>query len=488
MLSLAWSELSVRHGGSAVPGSTPLSAATALASSDSVLLLPEMASASECDAVVQACSQALALGQRLVRLPSIAMAAEAELDIDAFDGDPPAGAKLSQIPAEADAICDVILRRVLAVVDRELGPVVVSQFGTNSLSELLAAGELEFASREPAVNVYAEGGNFPPHEDHQALTVLVPLSEHGGGGTGFWASDDEGAHPAQDAGTVFWAQDVEEEEEGTLAAGFGGFGGFGGSTEDGSTEDDDDAEGARSSVASFRGFGGFGAAADAYAGLGGSREEAAAEWEEEEGEEDEGEAEFDDSWYEEGEAFREEEMDETEADETGWARVTGARPPTVLRARLTPTQTPTPTPTLALPPTLALTPTLTLTRCCGLSAAPPCSSRATCCTRARQSSEARACGRVRRPPRQCPSECGSSGHAWRLSEGLDTPTACSHCASGARASLQSRRSHHPIIPPPLAIRRVVFVASFSGVRFWPDPWHRPLGAATYTVMKAPAEG
>jgi hypothetical protein len=313
-----------------VPGSTPLSAAAALASSDSVLLLPAVASAAECDAVVQACSQALELGQRLVRLPSIAMAAAAELDVDAFDGDPPAGAQLSQIPAEADAICDIILRRVLAVVDRELGPVVVSQFGTTSLSELLAAGELEFASREPAVNVYAEGGNFPPHEDHQALTVLVPLSEHGGGGTGFWASDDEGAHPAQDAGTVFWAQDAKEEEEGTLAAGFGGFGGFGefgGSTEEGSTEEDDGEE--ESSVASFGGFGGFGAAADAYAGLGGNREEAAVEWEEEESDADEGEAEFDDSWYEEGEAFSEEEMDETEADETGWARVAGARPPTV---------------------------------------------------------------------------------------------------------------------------------------------------------------
>jgi hypothetical protein len=330
MLLSLWSELSIRHGGSAVPGSTPLSAAAALASSDSVLLLPAVASAAECDAVVQACSQALELGQRLVRLPSIAMAAAAERDVDAVDGAPPAGAQLSQIPAEADAICDIILRRVLAVVDRELGPVVVSQFGTTSLSELLAAGELEFASREPAVNVYAEGGNFPPHEDHQALTVLVPLSEHGGGGTGFWASDDEGAHPAQDAGTVFWAQDAKEEEEGTLAAGFGGFGGFGefgGSTEEGSTEEDDGEE--ESSVASFGGFGGFGAAADAYAGLGGNREEAAVEWEEEESDADEGEAEFDDSWYEEGEAFSEEEMDETEADETGWARVAGARPPTV---------------------------------------------------------------------------------------------------------------------------------------------------------------
>ena len=346
MLSLAWSELSIRHGGSAVPGSTPLSAAATLASSDSVLLLPEVASAAECDAVVQACSQALELGQRLVRLPSIAMAAEAELDVDAFDGDPPAGAQLSQIPAEADAICDVILRRVLAVVDRELGPVVVSQFGTTSLSELLAAGELEFASREPAVNVYAEGGNFPPHEDHQALTVLVPLSEHGGGGTGFWASDDDGVQPAQDAGTVFCAQDTEEE--GALAAGFGVFGGFGGSTEEGGTKDEEGAEGARSSVTSFGGFGGFGTAADAY------------EWAEaEDGGEGEGGVEFDDSWYEEGEAFREEEMDETEADETGWARVTGARPPTVLRARPTPTHTLTPAPTLTATPTPTPTPTPT---------------------------------------------------------------------------------------------------------------------------------
>ena len=65
MLGVAWSELSIRHGGSAVPGSTPLSAATALARSDSVLLLPEMASAAECDAVVTACSEALELGQRL---------------------------------------------------------------------------------------------------------------------------------------------------------------------------------------------------------------------------------------------------------------------------------------------------------------------------------------------------------------------------------------------------------------------------------------
>ena len=94
--------------------------------------------------LLQACSQALELGQRLVRLPSATVAAvEAALDGDAFDGDPPADAPLSQLPAEADAICDAILRRVLSVVDRELGPVAVAQFGTAALSELHAAGELD---------------------------------------------------------------------------------------------------------------------------------------------------------------------------------------------------------------------------------------------------------------------------------------------------------------------------------------------------------
>ena len=169
MLSLAWTELSIRHGGIVVPGSTPHSAAAALASSESVLLLPDVARGAECDAIVQACSEALELGQRLVRLPSIqAMAAEAE-DSDAFNGDPPAGAPLSQIPTEADAICNTILRRVLTIVDRELGPVSVTQFGTTALSELYETGSLEFASREPAVNVYAEGGNFPPHEDTRII-------------------------------------------------------------------------------------------------------------------------------------------------------------------------------------------------------------------------------------------------------------------------------------------------------------------------------
>lgn len=47
-----------------------------------------------------------------------------------------------------------------------------------------------FSGHEPAINVYTAGGEFEPHEDKHALTVLVPLSPLGsfeGGGTGFWS-------------------------------------------------------------------------------------------------------------------------------------------------------------------------------------------------------------------------------------------------------------------------------------------------------------
>ena len=64
------------------------------------------------------------------------------------------------------------------------------------------------------------------------------------------------------------------------------------------------------------------------------------------------------------------------------------------------------------------------------------------------------------------------------------PQGSQPCSTAPRVLEHASNVADPIIPPPLTTRRVVFVASFSGVRFWPDPWHRPLGAATYTVMKA----
>ena len=51
-----------------------------------------------------------------------------------------------------------------------------------------------FSDREPAINVYSAQGAFQPHEDKEALTVLINLSEadaYTGGGTGFWSAEDK---------------------------------------------------------------------------------------------------------------------------------------------------------------------------------------------------------------------------------------------------------------------------------------------------------
>jgi hypothetical protein len=45
-----------------------------------------------------------------------------------------------------------------------------------TLRDLYMAGELEWSEGEPAVNVYTASGEFGPHKDHLAVTVLLPLT------------------------------------------------------------------------------------------------------------------------------------------------------------------------------------------------------------------------------------------------------------------------------------------------------------------------
>ena len=59
-----------------------------------------------------------------------------------------------------------------------------------SLASLHASGSLEFSAREPAINIYTAGGEFNAHTDRQTLTVLIyltPPETCEGGGTGFWS-------------------------------------------------------------------------------------------------------------------------------------------------------------------------------------------------------------------------------------------------------------------------------------------------------------
>ena len=84
---------------------------------------------------------------------------------------------------------DVFRERVLKLLETELQTAASAFFGAcTNLNELACS----FKGGEPAVNVYHSGGFFEPHQDHEHLTVLVPLSSptaYEGGGTAFWPED-----------------------------------------------------------------------------------------------------------------------------------------------------------------------------------------------------------------------------------------------------------------------------------------------------------
>ena len=176
-------------------GGSTSSVGERLRSGESVLELRRLASPEECERLVEAClaHAAAATPTRqldkpgLVRLPTVAAAGRAAVT-NTPCADP--------LPPEVDRALGAVLRRTAEYVDRELPSVALVLFGADSLAELMARERLKFSSREPAVNVYTEGGEFLAHKDAQALTVLLPLSRPGrdfaGGGTAFWHQDARG--------------------------------------------------------------------------------------------------------------------------------------------------------------------------------------------------------------------------------------------------------------------------------------------------------
>lgn len=181
-----------------------------------IVVLQNVATEDDCARIVEICRQAAAVHKReqkntdldkpgLVRLPTIASANRA-----AAVGMPCA----EPIPKEADDICQSILETTMRTIDNELQSSLVEElFGRDkSLYDLYVNDQLDWSSREPAVNVYTEGGEFAPHLDAQALTVLMTLSssdEFEGGGTAFWDGKEPPANqpPAMvfkpKVGTIF---------------------------------------------------------------------------------------------------------------------------------------------------------------------------------------------------------------------------------------------------------------------------------------------
>jgi hypothetical protein len=210
-----WEEQWIGPSPTAVGPEDRPAAVESLARGESLILLPDVASEAQClellataraagDRERAATRTPLArrLADKMVRLstatagPAAAAAAAGMVcdmpmsmpELDLEDG-PPAEL-LAGAPAE---LIDAVLLCVLGRIDAELPQLAPRLFaGTPSareMREMHERGGLEFSPREPAINVYGRGGEFAPHQDHQALTVLVPLSPPSafeGGGTGFW--------------------------------------------------------------------------------------------------------------------------------------------------------------------------------------------------------------------------------------------------------------------------------------------------------------
>ena len=86
---------------------------------------------------------------------------------------------LAGAPAE---LIDAVLLRVFARIDEDLPQLAPVLFAgppsARTMHEMHECDGIEFSQREPAINVHAHGrgGEFAPRQNHQALTVRMPLS------------------------------------------------------------------------------------------------------------------------------------------------------------------------------------------------------------------------------------------------------------------------------------------------------------------------
>jgi predicted 2-oxoglutarate/Fe(II)-dependent dioxygenase YbiX len=148
---------------------------TALSQEDACFVIPGVASQQECASLIKEC-MAAAAEQRSTRLAAgLPLTGLTRLYFPPHNPDAQ--------PRAAASLCDVLAERLF-------------QAAPGGLHDLYSQASLEFSCREPAVNVYETDGEFRPHKDQQALTVLInissPESDFWGGGTGFWSQDARG--------------------------------------------------------------------------------------------------------------------------------------------------------------------------------------------------------------------------------------------------------------------------------------------------------
>lgn len=117
---------------------------------------------------------------------------------------------LEMLGVRGQELCDSLLLRAIARANGSLPPLVpvLDLADACGADTCLHNPALAFTPGEPAINVYAAGGLFTAHQDNQALTVLLPLSDGGafaGGGTAFWPPG--GGALASETGRAAHAQD-----------------------------------------------------------------------------------------------------------------------------------------------------------------------------------------------------------------------------------------------------------------------------------------
>lgn len=225
----AWSEVWLSDACAEICARESLTLGEAVEGGQLIIVVPNVTSSAECSQLAAAASAAadalkwkrvrLHMHEGLdsnhwddagcVRLPSIAAAGRAcATQIDMHQ----------PLSREADGLSELVLQRLLLLIDEQLPSLVPALFGsasnplvqvreppatTRELMGLYQEGALGFSSREPAVNIYDAGGEFLPHMDHEALTILLPLTSpdgpteiagevitgsFSGGGTGFWST------------------------------------------------------------------------------------------------------------------------------------------------------------------------------------------------------------------------------------------------------------------------------------------------------------
>jgi len=169
-----------------------------------VLEIPEMVTAEECERIRTYCHNRIQKQSdeketniqdsidppSLIRISTIAAVKRAERDGMVARCSLP-------LSTEMDNLCQELLLRTLKWIDIQIPSIPATLFNTTSLASLYENNHLIYTKREPAVNVYTQGGEFTAHKDAQALTVLIPLScsrrHYLGGGTSFVVASNNAA-------------------------------------------------------------------------------------------------------------------------------------------------------------------------------------------------------------------------------------------------------------------------------------------------------